>query len=89
MGDMFFAKRAKFVLSGGAFHSFQNLRHTKDFFKNAPILGYFINDMYITGIVKCVIPKGSEYYEGVFEGTGIPSYASKEIRYEEIILIED
>lgn len=89
MIDRLAARSAKFVLSGGAFHSFQNLRHTKDFFKNAPILGYFINDAFITGIVKCVIPKGSEYYEGVFEGTGIPSYASKEIRYEEIILIED
>lgn len=89
MMDRMVAKSAKFVLSGGAFHSFQNLSHTKDFFKNAPILGYLINDAFITGIVKCVIPKGSEYYEGVFECTGIPSYASKEIRYEEIILIED
>lgn len=89
MADRCKARSANFVLSGGAFHSFQNLSHTKDFFKNAPILGYFFNQAFITGIVKCVIPKGSEYYEGVFEGTGIPSYASKEIRYEEIILIED
>lgn len=93
MADRIKARNAKFVLSSGAFHSFQNLSHTKDFFKNAPILGYFMgyfaNRAFITGIAKCVIPKGSEYYEGVFESTGIPSYASKEIRYEEIILIED
>lgn len=32
-------------------------------------------------IVRCSIPKGSTYYEGVFEDTMIPSYASTAIRY--------
>ena len=30
-------------------------------------------------IVKCVIPKGTEYFEGVFEYTGINSYASSKV----------
>jgi len=33
-------------------------------------------------VVRCVIPKGSEYYEGLFGGEG---YASNTIKYVEII----
>ena len=32
-------------------------------------------------LVKCVIPKGTWYYEGEFEYTGSVSYASKSLRY--------
>lgn len=34
-------------------------------------------------IIKCIIPKGSEYYEGHFRG--VPSYASNCIKYVEIV----
>lgn len=32
-------------------------------------------------LVKCVIPKGTWYYEGEFEYTGSASYASQSLRY--------
>ena len=35
-------------------------------------------------IAKCIIPKGSEYYEGTFEDKGI-SYASNKITYLKIV----
>lgn len=40
-------------------------------------------------LVRCIIPKGSEYYQGEFETRGIiyPSYASDYIVYDEILRV--
>ena len=47
-----------------------------------------VEDAYNDGcgiIVKCIIPKGSKYYKGVFGYESVPSYASDCITYVEIV----
>jgi hypothetical protein len=78
-------------ITAGVFHSFVNLEDTKKFLD---LNGEFHNYAefmtpdqegdFLT-IAKCIIPKGSEYYEGVFEMTGVKSYGSKDIIYQEIV----
>ena len=34
-------------------------------------------------LVKCIIPKGTKYYKGKFEG--MPAYASKKLKYVEVL----
>ena len=70
------------LINGGIFHSFINE------WDAAKVVG---NDDYclwiedFVGIAECVIPKGAEYYEGVFDYLGVPSYGSREIVYNGIL----
>ena len=74
-----YLKRYTYVASGGFIHTFSSMQGIKSFLKNWRI-DYA---MYIDNIVvvKCHIPKGAQYYKGVFEGTGLASYASTELVY--------
>lgn len=77
------------AIYGGVFHSFKYLSDTEDFFHNKGTLGYNEGNGRYKLIVECVIPAGTEYYEGVFETTGIPSYGSRSIRYRRILVAEE
>ena len=61
-------------VAAGVIHTFKTLRGARKAVND---------DNYCFGyqpvIVKCVIPKGTEYFEGVFEYTGIASYASVKV----------
>lgn len=57
-----------------ALHSFERLY-------DAAMENYSWDFMGNSQVVKCVIPKGSTYYKGVFQGSG--GYASNCIRYVE------
>ena len=76
------------AIYGGVFHSFKYLSDTEDFFHNGKKVGYNVGNGSYKLIVECVIPAGTEYYEGVFEDTGIPSYGSRYIRYRKILAVE-
>lgn len=67
-------------IGGGVIHTFKNLEDAKKIVKSP--LYWFPSKLVI---VKAYIPKGSEYYEGIFESTGIPSYGSREVRYSKAI----
>lgn len=75
-------------IGSGCFHSFKEMADAKDLIENGDGMGYGLNYGGAVAIVKCVIPKGAEYYEGYFDGVGIPSYGSRSIRYEEIVDIK-
>lgn len=72
----------------GAIHTFKTLDGAKKMFTNHRLRHlYGINRSCV--IVKCIIPKGTKYFSGVFEDTRIPSYASTELTYtEEIVFTE-
>lgn len=38
-------------------------------------------------IVKCIIPKNSEYIQGIDKGTNSPAYCSKELKFIESVAI--
>lgn len=67
-------------INGGYYHSFKN----KD-----NVLEYSHHFNGAVCVLKGIIPKGSEYYEGVYTSICIgylPAYASKKIKYiEEIV----
>lgn len=74
-------------LTYGIYHSFVKLEDAIDLASNLynPTPNVGIND-YV--IVKCIIPKGTVYYEGTFEGNQ-PSYGSKAIYFtDEIVWYE-
>lgn len=66
--------RHKFFVGVGVIHTFKTLVGAK---KAARML-FFSSDI---AIVKCTIPTGSLYFEGVFDDTGIQCYASTSVRY--------
>lgn len=69
--------------SEGGIHTFKTLEGVEKFcgvYSNTYGLG--INCQ----VVKCIIPKGTEYFSGVFEGTRIPCYASSSLTYTEEIV---
>lgn len=73
------------LVYGGCFHSFQKLEdaicHTDFMIK--PVFERYV-------IVRCVIPKGTPYYEGQFDNDmGELVYGSRKIRYEEIVKVID
>ena len=67
----------KYYVSIGFIHSFRTFKDAEKAI-NKWKWDYGFNNCVI---VRCSIPKGSTYYEGVFEDTMIPSYASTAIRY--------
>lgn len=79
--NQFYNKCPKYYLTEGVFHSFADFG---DALTNVPFLRG------LTIIVKCIIPKGAEYYEGVYpqndngKYTFVKVYGSKKIK-----LIED
>lgn len=73
-------------LGKGAIHTFKTLDGAKKMFGKYRNF-YGINRTCV--VVKCIIPKGTKYFSGVFEDTRIPSYASTELTYtEEIVFTE-
>ena len=68
-------KRTKFLSNEVdlGIHSLSNYESAKD-----AIMYYHI-------IVKCIIPKGSKYYEGTWTNEKYKSYASNCLKYVEII----
>lgn len=82
-----FRKHFTHAVSGGFIHTFATIQGVKSFFKNWRVAYYF--DMFEYVVVKCYIPKGAKYYKGIFETTGLASYASTELVYgKDIIEIE-
>jgi len=72
-------------IDGGVFHSIVNLEDAKDLIMNDRYFyAAFHGNGDFVGIAECIIPKGTEYYVGVFESTGIPSYGSRDIIYKGI-----
>ena len=74
-----FRKHFTHVANGGFIHTFASMQGIKSFFKNWKE-DYSFN-LYDCVVVKCYIPKGAQYYKGIFEGTGLASYASTELVY--------
>ena len=72
-------------IDGGVFHSIIKLKDAKDLITNdKDFYAAFHGHGDFVGIAECIIPKGTEYYVGVFESTGIPSYGSRDIIYKGI-----
>lgn len=69
------------LITSGVFHSITTFEDAMNLLGNDD---YYLDNGDFVGIAKCIIPKGAEYYEGVFESTGIRSYGSREIIYESI-----
>lgn len=69
------------AITCGVIHTFKTFEGAMEAVCNSM---YFWNGHYV--IVKAYIPKGTEYYEGIFELTGIPALASTKIRYSKTIL---
>ena len=65
-------------ISGGFIHTFKTKQAAIRIASNCKYDGYWIDDPVI---VRCKIPKGTKYYEGVFEGTMLVSYCSKTLQY--------
>lgn len=65
--------RYKFFVCDGVIHTFKTIEEAKKVAR----IAYFQNFV----IVKCTIPTGSLYFEGVFDDTGIQCYASTSVRY--------
>ena len=68
----------KFV-NKGLIHSFKTLEGAKKSFTLPDFVLTLTEDC--SYIVKCIIPKGTEYYEGIFEDTMLSCYASKKLTY--------
>ena len=66
------------VVEDGYFHTFI-------FIDDAEHLKLDLSTRYEMVVAKCIIPEGSEYYVGV-DNSNKPSYASKLLKIEEIIL---
>lgn len=65
------------LVHSGAIHTFATFKGVEEF-----MLKYASEyDMQNSVVVRCVIPKGTKYYEGIFESTGLKSYASKKLIY--------
>lgn len=74
-----FKKDFTHVANGGFIHTFASMQGIKSFFKNWKEEYSF--GLYDYVVVKCHIPKGAQYYKGIFEATGLASYASTELVY--------
>ena len=74
------------LITSGVFHSVATFEDALNLLDNDD---YYLDNGNFVGIAKCIIPKGAEYYEGVFESTGIRSYGSREIIYESIELLQE
>lgn len=65
------------LIYSGVIHTFKTFKDVEDF-----MLKFASQyDAKNAVVVRCVIPKGTEYYEGIFESTGLKSYASKKLIY--------
>ena len=82
-------KKSEYQIFGGCYHSFANY---DDAINEAICLIKTISvrpsrrPLCCENVVifKCIIPKGTKYYEGVFDGNEV-SYASKSIYFSEIV----
>ena len=79
------------VIKDGVFHSFKTLEDASFNLPGAPYMGLCDRPCtaipkfhYENVIVECTIPKGSIFYEGLFNGE-VPSYGSCEIRLEKVV----
>lgn len=74
-------------LTYGIYHSFVELEDAielaRDLYNPQPNVG-----IYEMVVVKCIIPKGSVYYEGTFDGNQL-SYGSKAIYFTEEIVWDE
>lgn len=68
----------KFV-NKGLIHSFKTLEGAKKSFTFPDYAFTLTEDRCY--IVKCIIPKGTKYYEGIFEDTMLSCYASEKLTY--------
>ena len=65
-------------VSEGFIHTFKYRKDAVRIATNECRDGYYIDNPVI---VKCIIPKGTRYYAGVFENTFLPSYATEALQY--------
>lgn len=79
-------KTFMYVVGGGFIHTFASIQGIKSFWKRW--LGQYLLDLSDLDlvVVKCLIPKGAQYYKGTFEWTGLSSYASTELIYGDDII---
>lgn len=72
------------TVESGVFHTFQFFEDAKKFAINSIIESYWgFFDGNLSIVVKCIIPKGTRYYEGMFGGIfypGYKSYGSKQLK---------
>ena len=66
------------TIKSGVFHSFKEYIDAVSLLEKVGVCDPVF-------VVECVIPKGTEYYEGTFDD-GEPCYGSKTIQYKEKIL---
>lgn len=62
----------EYYIDGGYIHSFKDASGIKEVANNVALH------------IECIIPKGTEYYEGI-EFDNLPGYASKEVRFSKIL----
>ena len=76
------SKGYKYGVYEGFIHTFADLKAAEVF------LDEWSEDywLYKPVIVECTIPKGTTYYEGVFEATYLPCYASDKLKYGKKII---
>jgi adenine-specific DNA methylase len=84
--EKFYAKPENdtYIIEGGVFHSYVNLKDVPRLKKIHSLLKQYPGLNH--DIIKCTIPKGTEYIEGFF-GTAA-SYGSRAIRFEKNITPE-
>ena len=81
--------RTEVTVESGVFHTFQFLEDAKKLAIDGIISNYFgFLDGNYPIVVKCFIPKGTRYYEGMFGGIFYPTnkcYGSKQLKVGEEI----
>lgn len=79
-----FKKHFTHIATGGFIHTFASMQGVNAFFNKWKEAYSFYMSEYV--VVKCHIPKGAQYYKGIFEATGLASYASTELVYGKEII---
>lgn len=71
-----------YVVGRGVYHSFAHLKDARNDLRE-----WLPDAIHSFCIVKCIIPKGSEYYIGMYHENNCPSYGSKKIKLIEKLCV--
>ena len=77
------------LIGGGVLHTFKDVKSAKKYYEDSGIAFLNSNDAIQYLILKCIIPKGTKYYDGKMDCyETYYSYASKSLKItDEIMLI--